>query len=184
MQCPRSNVFKELAYFIQAYNKKGASNDRVTLQIALVVPKWCPRSFECYMNISLHHRKRCDFWAKQHILIDLKRPSVAVWDSDHPSKSVCGQPHVGSNPTRCAKKRTAPPQGGAVLLSGWDSKPERVSGVKKTCRWHVFSREVRSSYAAKTQKPLLSATANAVSSFPRLQNTICKCIMNYNLCLI
>ena len=100
------------------------------------------------------------------------------------SKSVCGQPHVGSNPTRCAKKRTAPPQGGAVLLSGWDSKPERVSGVKKTCRWHVFSREVRSSYAAKRQKPLLTATANAVSSCPRLQNTICKCIMNYNLCLI
>ena len=31
-----------------------------------------------------------------------------------------------------------------------DSNPESVSGVKKTCRRHVLSREVRSSYAART----------------------------------
>ena len=30
-----------------------------------------------------------------------------------------------------------------------DSKPERVSGEKKTVRWTVFSREIRSGYAAR-----------------------------------
>ena len=66
------------------------------------------------------------------------------------SKSVCGQPHVGSNPTRCAIKNNPSPFGGGYFLSGWDSKPERVSGVKKMCRGHIFSREVRSGYAART----------------------------------
>ena len=66
------------------------------------------------------------------------------------SKSVCGQPHVGSNPTRCAIKINSHLLVRVYFLSGWDSNLERVSDVKKMCRGHVFSREVRSSYATRT----------------------------------
>ncbi len=37
-----------------------------------------------------------------------------------------------------------------IVIVKRDSKPERVSGVKKTVRWTVFSCEVRSGYAART----------------------------------
>ena len=49
---------------------------------------------------------------------------------------------------------SAPKRGHTIrccpLFLWWDLKPKRVSSVKKTCRWHVFSCEVRSSYAART----------------------------------
>ena len=66
------------------------------------------------------------------------------------SDSVCG----GSNPSSPAKKENHTFWCGFSFLgNGYsmrDSNPERVSGVKKMCRWHIFSREVRSSYAART----------------------------------
>ena len=40
---------------------------------------------------------------------------------------------------------------GAIFFVWRDSNPERVSGVKKTVLWTVFSREVRRGYAARTQ---------------------------------
>ena len=49
-----------------------------------------------------------------------------------------------------APKRTPSAIGRRGFFLMWDSKPERVSGVKKTCQWHVFSREVRRSYASRT----------------------------------
>ena len=61
------------------------------------------------------------------------------------SDSVCG----GSNPSSPAKI-TVTSFDVAVIFIWRDSNPERVSGVKKTVRWTVFRREVRSSYAART----------------------------------
>ena len=50
----------------------------------------------------------------------------------------------GSNPFERAKKKASPRQRGCFFygIRRRDSNPERVSGVKKTVRWTVFSREV------------------------------------------
>ena len=42
------------------------------------------------------------------------------------------------------------PCGWCFCFNTRDSNPERVSGEKQRCRWHVCRREVRSGYAART----------------------------------
>ena len=49
------------------------------------------------------------------------------------------------------KKESADRKVGTLFFVRWDSNPERVSDVKKTVRWTVFSREVRRGCAARTQ---------------------------------
>ena len=46
--------------------------------------------------------------------------------------------------------KTIPHQRWGIVLYRRDSNPEWACGVKKMCRWHIFSRKVRSSYAART----------------------------------
>ena len=50
----------------------------------------------------------------------------------------------------------------AAFFVRGDSNPERVSGVEKTCLRHVFSCEVRSSFAARTG----SARQNRCAAIP------------------
>ena len=53
-----------------------------------------------------------------------------------------------SHPLRHKNKLS--PFGGSLFFIRGDSNPERVSAVKKTVRWTVFRREVRRSYASRT----------------------------------
>ena len=71
-----------------------------------VVPKWRPHSVECYVNISLPYNKKYQVSLKQRVSMNFKWLHMTKQASSPLSKSVCGQPHVGSNPTRCAKKNT------------------------------------------------------------------------------
>ena len=70
-----------------------------------------------------------------------------------PAKGVGGlktRARVQIPPSAPSKK---PPFGVVFLLgmeNGRDLKPKRVSSVKKMCRWHIFSCEVCSGYAART----------------------------------
>lgn len=58
----------------------------------------------------------------------------------------------GSNPFGRARKQTPHTDVcGVLFFVRRDSNPERVSGVEKACRWHVFSCEVRRGCAARTE---------------------------------
>ena len=66
------------------------------------------------------------------------------------SKSVWSNPRGFESHLLRQKRKSPCRKTRAFSFLMGDSNPERVSGVQKTVRWTVFSREVRSSYAART----------------------------------
>ena len=66
------------------------------------------------------------------------------------SKSVWSNPRGFESHLLRQKRKSPCRKTRAFSFLMGDSNPERVSGVQKTVRWTVFSREVRSGYAART----------------------------------
>ena len=60
----------------------------------------------------------------------------------------------------------------AAFFRPGNSNPERVSGVKKTWLRHVFSREVRSSYAARTDSARQSRCDVIPPGRPKTQRSL------------
>ena len=64
---------------------------------------------------------------------------------------------------------------GHFLILVRDSNPERVSGEKKTVRWTVFRREVRSGYAARTDDARHSRSGIVPPAAPRRSKLYIAC---------